>query len=145
MKKITTWIAIADAKIMRVVANDGPGKGLYPVSGQTLHAPAVTALSDEPGMTQSSAGPNRGAVAEPDLKGQAEAVFAKQIVSALDVARRNDAFDRLVIVAAPHLLGVLRPHLGAELRASLLAEVDKDLTPMPIDALPPYLSDIMAL
>ena len=41
---------------------------------------------------------------------------------------RNGAFDNLILVAPPAMLGNLRPLLSAETKEKLLGEVNKDYT-----------------
>jgi protein required for attachment to host cells len=53
--------------------------------------------------------------------------FARQIVRTLEEARREDRFDRLVLMAGPPFLGTLRAALRKSVRATLVAEVAKDL------------------
>lgn len=145
MKPITTWIVIADAGTVRIVANDGLGKGLYGHSTDGLVAPAVTALSDAPGMTNAPVGPNRGGISDPDLKGQAAASFATTIIAYLEEARRDARFQRLVLIAPPAMLGLLRQRLSAPLREVLRADIAKDLTHVPLDDLPAHLEDVMVV
>jgi protein required for attachment to host cells len=53
--------------------------------------------------------------------------FGHSLVKMLDQAMRSKRFDRWVLVAPPHFLGMLRNELTPELRKHLLATVDKDL------------------
>jgi protein required for attachment to host cells len=46
----------------------------------------------------------------------------------LDQAMRSKRFDRLVLVAPPHVLGMLKNELTPELHKHLMATVDRDLT-----------------
>lgn len=144
MKPTITWIVLADAQILRVVVNDGPGKGVYGHKVAGLAVPKVTALSDAPGMTKAVAGPHRGSITDPDLKRQAEMSFADDIVHYLEHALGSQEFDRLVLVAAPQMLGILRQKLSASLQEVLYADLDKDLTHVALDALPSHLSDVLA-
>lgn len=57
--------------------------------------------------------------------------FASEIASWLDNALRNDSYDRLVLIAAPGMLGNLRHAIGRNVLDRIVAEVDKDLTKMP--------------
>ncbi|MGJ8587489.1 MAG: host attachment protein [Yoonia sp.] len=143
MKPHKTWIVLADSRIIRIAVNDGPGKGIYGHSTEGLEAPAITELSDAPGMQNASVGPNRGSISEPDLKGLAAAAFAEDIVAYLESARDHGEFERLVLVASPAMLGVLRKTLSPALKSALRAEVPKDLTHIPLNELPDHLSDIM--
>jgi protein required for attachment to host cells len=91
--------------------------------------------SDRPGRVfdHASAGARRGAVGhhgtggeETPRKHEAES-FAHKVANALEVARRQDVFDRLVIMAAPAFLGLLRKAMPDALRAVLSCEIDKNL------------------
>jgi len=53
--------------------------------------------------------------------------FARRVAEALDHDRRQDRFDRLVLMAGPPFLGALRAALTESVRASLIAEVRRDL------------------
>ncbi|PJI92082.1 protein required for attachment to host cells [Yoonia maricola] len=145
MKPIKTWIVLADAQTVRVAVNDGPGKGVYGHHVEGLVPPEVTELSDAPGMTNAPNGPNRGGISNPDLKGQAVAGFATDIVAYLDRFFQDSAFQRLVLIAPPAMLGVLRQTLSAPLRDALLGDMPKDLTHLPLDDLPAHLEDMMVV
>lgn len=56
--------------------------------------------------------------------------FVRDIAAWLDGAARGNAFDRLVLVAAPATLGELRQALGSAVQDRIVAEVNKDLTKM---------------
>ncbi|PUB15630.1 host attachment protein [Yoonia sediminilitoris] len=143
MKKTKTWIVLADTSAVRIAVNDGPAKGVYGISTKELQAPTVTELSDEPGMTKAPFGPDRGNISDPDLKGQAAAAFATDIVNFLDAEQAKDSFQRLVLVAPPAMLGLLRDRLTPRLRDILRADIPKDLTHLPLDKLPAHLEDVL--
>jgi protein required for attachment to host cells len=54
-------------------------------------------------------------------------LFARRIVRTLEAARRKDEFDRLVLMAGPPFLGMVRAALRKSVRATVIAEVPKDL------------------
>lgn len=60
-----------------------------------------------------------------------ELKFVHRIAAWLDEAQREDAFDRLVLVAAPKTLGELRPLLSEAVQARLMAQLNKDLASQP--------------
>lgn len=62
-------------------------------------------------------------------------LFAKQVCQALDGARTRHEFDRLVIIAAPRMLGMLREALPAPCQAVVAAEVAKDFSLDQVDAI----------
>jgi protein required for attachment to host cells len=92
--------------------------------------------SDRPGRVFTSAvsgSGRRGAVAhhatggERQPRKQVATVFARRVATELTAAKRNRQFDRLVLIAAPSFLGVLRKALPKSLQSDVAAEVAKDL------------------
>jgi protein required for attachment to host cells len=85
--------------------------------------------SDRAGRSFDSHGEGRHAMeASVDPKQQVQIGFAKLIADRLEQARIEHAFERLVLVAAPAFLGLLRPNFGAALQSLVSLEVDKDYT-----------------
>lgn len=56
-----------------------------------------------------------------------ELKFVQKLAVWLNEAQKEDAFDRLVLVAAPKTLSELRPLLSEGVQARLMAQLDKDL------------------
>jgi protein required for attachment to host cells len=54
-------------------------------------------------------------------------LFAKEVGQRIESGRINHEFDKLVLVAPPKMLGLLRQSLPASSQALLAAEVPKDL------------------
>lgn len=104
--------------------------------------------SDRPGRVFDRAptlGGRRGAVAHHATGGErnprkVEAMrFARRIADALELERREDRYDRLVIMAPPAFLGLLREELAPAVQAVTSAEIGKDLVHEPLDVLIAYL------
>jgi protein required for attachment to host cells len=55
-------------------------------------------------------------------------LFAKRVAGYLDKARNDQRYERLVLVAAPKVLGQLRKELGKEVEKLVVDELDKDLS-----------------
>lgn len=107
-------------------------------------------VSDRPGRNFDHAplvGGRRGATAHHATGGErrprrTEALaFAHQIAVELERARRQDEFYRLVVMAPPAFLGLLRKALPENVRSSVVAEVDKNLVHQPPEALRSHLPD----
>ena len=145
MKPIKTWIVLADTQSVRIAVNDGPSKGVYGHSAPGLKAPQVTSLSDAPGMTNAAVGPNRGGIADPDLKGQAAHAFATDITQYLEASLAKGDFQRLILIAPAAMLGMLRKAMTPALKNALLGDIPKDLTHLPLDELPKHLADVLAV
>ncbi|EIL98435.1 host attachment protein [Rhodanobacter thiooxydans] len=84
--------------------------------------------------TNESAGPSRHAI-EPHttLSEKSLDAFARSIGETLERDRRAGRFEHLVLVAAPHLLGVLHTHFSKSLRASIVGELKLDLAGLSAD------------
>jgi protein required for attachment to host cells len=92
--------------------------------------------TDRPGRVFDRAPPakgRRGAGARHSADGersprkhQAE-LFARRIVAQLRKAQRSGSFDRLVIIAGPAFLGLLRVAMPKALRETIVREIPKDL------------------
>lgn len=132
-------VVVADESEARFYDTDGPGAPLR-LAGRVMdpaaHLHDRDLKSDRPGRVfdrAPAADARRGAVAHHSTGGESsprkhEAQrFARQIVQELSQARQADRFDRLVIVAGPPFLGLLRAALPKSMRTSVLAEVTKDL------------------
>lgn len=85
--------------------------------------------SDRPGRRFESIGSGRGAYDGPDYHQQDKDHFAE-----LAAARLNGLADterHLILVADPHVLGVMRPQIGEAAQRLLLASVSKDYAGRP--------------
>lgn len=61
-------------------------------------------------------------------------VFARKVVGELRNAQRSGGFDRLVIIAAPAFLGLLRVAMPKTLREAIVREIPKDLVHQGVSA-----------
>jgi protein required for attachment to host cells len=146
MKPTTTWILIADGARARIFANNGPGKGIEPVGVEldADHRPDREIMSDKPGRAFESVGTARHAI-EPhhDPHKELKRAFSEQLATLLDQQLAAKAFDRVVLVAPPEMLGDLRSALSAHVKAAVCAELDKDLTKTPEAELPQHLGAVL--
>ena len=92
--------------------------------------------TDRPGRRFGGTHGNRHAVdGERSTQRHETELFAKQVCQALDVARTRHEFDRLVIIAGPRMLGMLREALPAPCQAVVAAEVAKDFSLDQVDSI----------
>ena len=105
-------------------------------------------VSDRPGRVFDHAageGQRRGAVAHHAVGGEETPkrhdalAFASHIVQSLQSARHAREFDRLVIVAGPRFMGLLRAAVPGHLSDIVVAEVTKDLVHEADDKILSYL------
>ena len=98
--------------------------------------------SDRPGRTHASVGSARSAYTRETNSRQLEAVrFARRIARRLDEARRKEEYERLIIVAGPSFLGLMREELSKPTKARVVHEVPKDLVHSPVDAVRKHLPE----
>lgn len=149
MKYDKTWIIIADGSRARVFLNEGPGSGLAPALNHVLVAdnrPSGDISSDRPGRTFDSVGAGRHAMPPTtDPHRHAQSSFAHDIANVLEENRNKQVFERLIIVAAPKMLGDLRAVLGDQTRKLIKAELAKDLTKLAVHDLNAHLSELIKL
>lgn len=88
--------------------------------------------TDAQGSSTSSTGLKRDTNEETDYHQQAEDRFAAEAADLLTKRALANDFDKLVIVAAPRTLGVMRSHYHKEVQSRLVGEVAKDLTGRPV-------------
>ncbi|MFQ5508175.1 MAG: host attachment protein [Leptospirillia bacterium] len=128
-----TWILVADSSRARIFAKNGRAElteeaGLiHPES--RLHEQELT--SDLPGRGSSGMGGERHGVASQVLPKRHEAItFSKQVTHTLEAARTEGRFSRLMVVAPPAFLGMLRDAFSHPLSAMVSHEVNKNLVQM---------------
>lgn len=129
-----TWVIIADGEKALVMENitDAQDPNLVIVSVEENDTPA-TGPSDRAGR-RSDPGPNqKSSVEEPSWKSHAKSLFVQDVANLLNKKGLKGAYKRLVLVASPHVLGLLRRRLHSEVLAKVVAEIDKTLTNHPLN------------
>lgn len=126
-----TWIVVADASRARLLVRTGKGGSLEEPE-DLVHPegrmPDRDIVSDRPGRSFDSAGEGRHAMEPRTDPGQEAAQeFAREVADVLEGHRAKGDFQRLILIAAPRFLGMLRDHLGKDTRRLVDGELDKDL------------------
>ncbi len=144
-------IVVADqseARFYDVERHDGVLRLAGQVSDPSAHLHDRDLKSDRPGRKFDRApiqAGRRGATAHHGVGSdrkprQHEALlFAHRIAGEVAAARRTDGFDRLVLMAPPAFLGILRKALPAALHQIIAAEIAKDLVHEPPGTVRTYL------
>lgn len=149
MKPTRTWILIADSGRARVLENLGPAKGAAEVAGMKFAAdlPAThDIVSDRQGRSFESTSATRHPM-EPktDPRERLKHDFLAKVATEIDARLGQASFERLVVVAPPHALGILRDLFSDRVRATLTGEVAKDLTKTPDHELAAHLKETVIL
>jgi protein required for attachment to host cells len=144
-----TWILIADAGHARVLESERPGQRLARIEGLDVTAdlpPTRELVRDRQARGHNSVGSARHAI-EPksDPRRNLEQSFARSLVETLAGRRNARDFDRLVIVAPPAMLAMLREEMPKSLGDHVCAEVAKDLVKTPDIEIRRHLEGIVAI
>jgi len=141
-----TWVVVADGEKYLLLHNKGDRDFLHlEVIDQenSPNAPARELSTDRPGRQHDAkrdlggsgnvAAWGTSAMEETDWHRVEEARFAKHVAEKLGQLAAAGRFDRLVVIADPRSLGEFRSACDASLKARIVAEIDKDLTNLPLD------------
>lgn len=142
-----TWILIADAARARLYATRGrtqPWVLVRELAHPRSAAKVSEIVSDKPGRWQHSVGGSRSATDPRTPPKEVEAEhFARELAQALREGYTRNAFARLILVAPPHFLGLLRQCLGNGVRDALAASVDRNWTDLAVQELPGRLAEAL--
>jgi protein required for attachment to host cells len=102
--------------------------------------------SDAPGRAFDSFGPGRHSM-EPStgVKEEHRRRFVKEMVERLQAGLVKSGFDKLVLLAAPAVLGVIRKTLTADLANTVIKEIPKDVIGQDVDKISQQLTRAFAL
>lgn len=149
VRKLVTWILVADGAHARIFVNDGVGKGVSEIGdraflGDRLRDRDIQA--DKPGRAFDSHGQGRHAM-EPrtDPQQHQEREFLRGVVEWVAAKPQVEQFDRLVLIAAPQALGDLRDLLPKGLSAKVTAEIPRNLVRSSEKDVESHLADVLAV
>ncbi|MBW0157413.1 host attachment protein [Sedimentimonas flavescens] len=140
------WVVVADSEKALVLRNEGTGREPRLAFVRREEAPEVIVASDAPGRRADVGQGQRSAMEVPDYSRLNAETFMADLADDLARAQRRGAFDKLILVAPPQVLGALRAALSEGLAAHVVAEIDKTLTKHPLPEIGKIVaSDIDAL
>ena len=127
----TIWILVANQAEARIYSADRIPGNLVLIDTLTHEEGAAHArdlTTDAPGRVHDRMGSARHSM-EPDtgVKEEGRRRFVKEMVDQLKAAYLRGDFTRLVLLAAPGVLGVIRKTLGSELTTAVIKEIPKDV------------------
>jgi len=123
------WVVVADGEKALFLRNQGDNKfpNLEVVQEMEQDNPATREQgTDKPGR-YGNEGP-RGAIAETDWHRLNKERFAVDIADRLYKLAHRGAFDAVVLIAPPRVLGEMRQKLHKEVGEKVQAEIPKTLT-----------------
>ena len=129
--KEPTWVVVAESSRARIFILDGlqsPLREVEDLVNPEGRAHERDLTSDRPGRTIDSTGQKRHSKQPPiSPKEQRVLNFARTVAERIEHARTQGAFHRLILVAAPAFLGLLRGNLADVTRQCIAREVHKNL------------------
>ena len=131
-----TWVLIADGEKALFLRNrlDAQNPDLIVVRKDEQDNPPDSAQSaDRPGRKPDTGVNQMSAMDDTDWHELAKDRFARDLADRLYGYAHKGAFERIVLVASPSVLGALRKELHKEVQRRIVAELHKDLTNHPLD------------
>lgn len=126
-----TWVLVAESSRARIFSTTGPRAGLDEIRGLTQPEARLKErdlVSDSPGRSFDSGGAGRHAMGrESDQKHHEAEVFAKTIAAELEHAREGGDFEKLILIAPPAFLGLLRKSMHRCCADRVVATINKNL------------------
>lgn len=128
------WILVADRTRAEVLHALPDHLGPFPVLNSFIHTEGRLQPqdrdSDSPGRLSTPGGAHTAVEPHEDRWRVEAQRFAHQIVGFLDQARHDRRFDRLIVIASPPFLGVLRAAMPDVLQRCVCHEDAVNLLPM---------------
>ena len=144
-----TWVVVADGEKALILGNRSRSTtpDLQVVAREEQDNPPTAAQSTDRAGRRSDGGPNqRSAMEETNWHDLAKGKFARDLCHLLSVHAQRGEFDKLVLVAAPQVLGAMRAEMAPAVTNAIVAEVPKTLTNHPVPDIEKRLSaDLEAL
>ncbi len=135
MHQATVWVLVCDAsraRLFRVERGDELGM-IEELDHPSSRAKIRDLMADTHGRKPNGQPGHRnnhrpGAEPDTDAKEVEALKFAQVLADKLDKGRVERSFDRLVLVAPPHFLGLLKGTLDDQVHKHLALTISKDLT-----------------
>lgn len=127
----TTWIVVAESSRARIFQTSSHRAAPEEIEGFTRPEARLKEhelVSDSPGRSFDSRGGGRHAMGkELEHKQQESAIFARDLATHLHNALARNKFSKLILIAPPDFLGLLRKALDDSCTKSIVATINKNL------------------
>lgn len=125
------WIATADTNTCRIYNYDKNHSTLLLL--KEIKHPELrlktsdTLTTDRPGHYQANESARGAYSPHMDPKEVAIDNFSREIAEELDKGRKNNSYEKLILIAAPHMHGLLNHHLNEHVKNIVINNIQKDL------------------
>ncbi|MGR2738430.1 host attachment protein [Billgrantia sp. Q4P2] len=141
---MTTYIVVADAARARVFTREAlkleERESLVHAEGRLHEGDLVTGATGS--VDESMAHTRRASRGDSVALDHEAEIFAKQIAERIYKARVDNSLDKLILVAPPRFLGVLRDKLDGPSSKLIIHTLDKDLSKAPLNDIQEAVSDM---
>lgn len=147
MKAVRTLVLVANEGEARVLENTGTGRGLAEICAMRADDFPELALdiSEAPGRQNAAPGQGGHALDPRETEREARRTgFSRLVIEALEQVWRKKRHDRIIVAAAPRLLGELRQRMPKDVAAAVVADLPKDLVKITVRDLPAHFASIAA-
>lgn len=127
----TTWILVASREEARLFSRRGKGflKLERDIGNPLGRLKSHDLVSDKAGASNDNRKPGRHAYSTQESpRDRALKDFYREVIAQVEHALETQAFDNLVLIAEPRLLGLIRDLLPNQLRRRVSEEISKDLS-----------------
>lgn len=162
----TLWVLVADGRQGCLYRMESAERQ-FPLPGNARHphyeTTAAAELTEIPGMRwqsesaedyqvgrnatgmvfESSGGARHMSEPHQDARREVKEHFASTIAQHVNRARKEQAFDQLVVVAPPKMLGALREHFDQETSGAIRCELSRELTHLSTHDLLPHIRNAL--
>jgi protein required for attachment to host cells len=142
-----TWVLVADSQKALLLRNvtDAEAPHLVVVGKETQQNPADREQgANKPGRMNDTGVQQRSSLDDTDWHELAKERFAADLAELLYAYAHEGAFRRIVLVADPRVLGALRQDLHKEVAERVIAEIDSNITHLPVDEIEGHVSRALA-
>jgi len=138
------WVLVAESSRAKLYSAENRKAPLVEI-GAFVHPEARLhegdLVSDQSGSDGGSVGQGRHVlVNKTNARDTEKTEFAKNLAHRLEAARKEKAFNRVVLIAPPSFLGLLRDNLSDEVMELVTEQIDKNLVQQPASEVREHLS-----
>lgn len=131
-----TWVVVADSEkalfLRNLTDQQDPNFEVRDIEEQD-NPSDIEQSANRPGRMHDGGPGHKSAMDDTDWHELAKERFAKDLSDILYEEAHKGAFDKLVLVASPQVLGVLRQDMHQEVTDKIVADIPKTLTNHPVD------------
>ena len=139
-----TWVLVAEssrAKFYSASSIKGPLAEVDTLVHPESRMHEGDLVSDRPGSDRGGVGHGRHIVDDrTTARKQENLSFARDIAANLAAAHHKGAFNKLVLIAPPAFLGLLRENLSKEVLDCVTGQIDKNLVQQPAQVVCEYIA-----